>query len=115
MRPLLAALMLCVLMPGLQPGMAAETCIASVYGTRDHDQNGTKTASGIPLNDGRPSMAHKSRPLRSAAQVTNLRTGRTALLPVTDRGPYINGRCVDLSHAAAVLLGCHGLCPVRVD
>lgn len=93
----------------------AETCIASVYGTKDHDQNGTETASGIPLNDALPTMAHKSRPLRSFARVANLANGRHAYFQVTDRGPYVAGRCIDLSHAAAILLGCDGLCPVAVQ
>ncbi len=96
------------------PPALAENCIASVYGTKDHDQNGTRTASGIPLNDRVATMAHKSLPLRSYADVTNTRTGKTLPLLVTDRGPHVAGRCVDLSHAAAILLGCNGLCPVTV-
>ena len=135
MRSFLAALLLC-LMAGASPVTAEmgnatppwarhapavvkfngpEVCIASVYGTKDHDQNGTKTASGIPLNDRVPSMAHKSRPLRSDVVVINLQNGRALTLKVTDRGPHVKGRCVDLSLAAAILLGCKGLCPVRVD
>ncbi len=110
MRSFFAVLLLC-----LVPALAhAETCIASVYSTRDHDQNGTKTASGIPLNDRIASMAHKTRPLRSYATVTNLRSGKAVPLLVSDRGPYITGRCVDLSRAAAVRLGCNGLCFVSV-
>lgn len=109
-RAALAALILILAVPA-----NAEQCIASVYGTRDHDQNGTETASGIPLNDALPTMAHKSRPLRSFARVANLANGRHGYLEVTDRGPYIAGRCVDLSHAAAILLGCDGLCPVAVQ
>lgn len=107
---LVATLLLCLCVPA-----HAETCIASVYGTEDHDQNGTRTASGIPLNDRVATMAHNSLPLRSYAQVTNHDTGKSLPLLVTDRGPHKPGRCVDLSHAAAILLGCKGLCPVSVE
>lgn len=111
MRPLLVGLALVL---GSLPAQA-ERCIASVYSTEDHDQNGTRTASGIPLNNRVATVAHKSLPLRSFANVTNLRNGKTLSLRVTDRGPYVRGRCVDLSVAAAVLLGCAGLCPVMVQ
>lgn len=110
MRIFIAALMLCVCTVA-----HAEDCIASVYGTKDHDQNGTKTASGIPLDDGVASIAHKTRKLKSWAWVKHRRTGERQRFLVTDRGPYIAGRCVDLSHAAAILLGCDGLCPVSVE
>lgn len=112
MRSFLAALPLCLL---ISTAAIAETCIASVYGVHDKDQTGTETASGIPLRDGGATMAHRTRPLRSYADVTNLRNGKMIPLLVTDRGPFIAGRCVDLSHAAAILLGCRGLCPVKVQ
>lgn len=111
MRPLVVGIALVVASLPAQ----AERCIASVYGTKDHDQNGTQTASGIPLNDNLPTIAHKTRPLRKTARVTNLANGRAADFKVTDRGPYIAGRCVDLSHAAAREIGCDGLCPVTVE
>lgn len=99
----------------LAPPARSETCIASVYGTGDRDQNGTKTASGIRLANSVPSMAHKALPLRSRARVTNLRSGASIVLPVTDRGPFVRGRCVDLSHAAASALGISGLGRVSVE
>lgn len=86
-----------------------------VYGTKDHDQNGTKTASGIPLNDGVASIAHKSQPLKSFVWVKNLKSGQMARFLVTDRGPNVAGRCVDFSHEAARMIGCKGLCPVSVQ
>lgn len=110
MRSLIAALIYCLLASSAQ----AETCIASVYGTKDHDQNGTQTASGIPLNDSLPSIAHKTLPLKSRAWVVNLKTGQGHAFLVTDRGPFVAGRCVDLSHKAAELIGCDGLCRVSV-
>lgn len=114
MRSLVAALSLW-LMAGLVPAMA-ESCIASVYSTKDHDQNGTRTASGIALNDGVATMARPTRRhLGQYETVTNTRNGRSRVLHVTDLGPFVAGRCVDLSVAAAILLGCHGLCPVKVE
>lgn len=92
----------------------AEGCIASVYSVHDADQTGTRTASGIPLNDGKATMAHKSLPLKSYATVKVLKSGRTLRLQVTDRGPYVAGRCVDLSVAAARALGVNGLAKVEV-
>lgn len=102
----------------VRPGHA-ETCIASVYSMKDKDQTGTRTASGIPLNDGIATIAHKSFPMSSrkvvrTARVTNTRTGASASFPVTDRGPYVHKRCVDLSPAAAKIIGIHGLGPVTV-
>ena|ERR1700693_5713263 len=93
----------------------AETGIASVYSTHDKDQPGTKTASGIPLNNGKATIAHKSRRLGSSVRVTNLGNGRSGVFQVTDRGPYVRGRIIDLSVAAARQLECHSLCRVRVD
>lgn len=83
----------------------AETCLASVYGTKDSEQNGTTTASGIPLRDDRVSIAHKTLPLRTKAKIVDKRTGRAIIALVTDRGPFKPGRCVDLSHQAALGLG----------
>lgn len=88
----------------------AETCIASVYSTKEQ---GTRTASGIPLNDRAPTMAHKTRALGSYAMVTHGQ--RTLTMRVTDRGPFRKRRCVDLSVAAAKLLKCNGLCKVSVE
>lgn len=92
----------------------AERCIGSIYSTKDKDQPGTRTASGIPLNDRLPSIAHKTLPLKSYARVTNHATGQSAVFHVTDRGPFVAGRCVDFSVAAGRAVGCSGLCPVTV-
>lgn len=97
------------------PGHAAETCIASVYGTHDRDQNGTRTASGIPLRDNIKTLAHRRIEFGVHVMVTNKRNGLSAEAPVTDRGPFVRGRCVDLSHALARAIGCSSLCPVNVE
>jgi rare lipoprotein A len=59
--------------------------------------------------------AHRSLPLGATVLVTNLRNHRTVLVKVNDRGPVPEDRVVDLSYAAARVLGFRGLAPVRID
>ena len=112
MRSLVAALSLC-LIAGIVPAKA-ESCIASVYSTKGHDQNGTRTASGIPLNYGVATMARPSREhLGHWQTITNTANGRLRTVHVTDLGPFVSGHCVDVSVMAAIVLGCDRLCPVK--
>ena len=67
MRWLIAALVFCL----LNIPVRAENCVASVYAVGNSPQPGTKTASGIPLNDNAMTAAHKSLPFRSKVKVTN--------------------------------------------
>lgn len=92
-----------------------ETCLASVYSTKDKDQNGTTTASGRKLDDKVPTMAHRTYDLLGYMKVTNRRTGKVMMLQVIDRGPYVIGRCVDVTPAAAQALGIDGLGEVEVE
>jgi rare lipoprotein A len=92
----------------------AEDCVASVYAVGDSSQPGTKTASGIPLNDNDMTAAHKSLPFGSKVEVTNKKNGNAVTVTITDRGPYAKGRCIDLSKAGAGALGFAGLAPVSV-
>ena len=103
MRRLIAALVCCL----LDIPVLAEDCVASVYAVGDSSQPGTKTASGIPLNDNAMTAAHKWLPFGSKVKVT-------ITVTVTDRGPYVKGRCIDLSKAGARALGFAGLVPVSV-
>ncbi|MBO3129575.1 septal ring lytic transglycosylase RlpA family protein [Dermatophilus congolensis] len=72
----------------------ATTCRASFY---DEDQ---MTASGERFNPNALTAAHKTLPLGSKLRVTNPSTGATVTVRINDRGPYIGGRCLDLSAAA---------------
>ena len=108
MRRLIAALVFCL----LNIPVNAEDCVASVYAVGDSSQPGTKTASGIPLDDNAMTAAHKSLPFGSKVKVTNKKSGDA--VTVTDRGPYVKGRCIDLSKAGANALGFAGLVPVSV-
>lgn len=95
----------------------AETCIASQYGIGD-GYHGKRTASGAIFNTHASNpytVAHKTRPLGSWVTVTNLANSRSITAKVTDRGPYIAGRCVDLGRAGADAIGMGGLARVTVQ
>ena len=73
-----------------------------------------KTASGTPLNDNAMTAAHKSLPFGSKVKVVNKKNGRAVTVAITDRGPHVKGRCIDLSQARARALGFAGLAAVRI-
>jgi rare lipoprotein A len=77
---------------------------ASWYGKR---HEGRKTASGERFSRGQLTAAHRSLPLGTRVQVTNLRTGQRVVVRITDRGPHGGGkrRIIDLSEAAAKRIG----------
>lgn len=91
-----------------------QTGFASWYGKFHH---GKKTASGLPFNKNALTAAHPTLPLLSFARITNLENGQSAVLQITDRGPYIKGRVLDVSEAAARLLGflSQGTASVRIE
>ncbi len=75
---------------------------ASWYGPTFHGQ---AAANGETYDQDSMTAAHPTLPLNSLVQVTNLQNGREAMLRITDRGPFVNERLIDVSHAAAGLLG----------
>lgn len=87
---------------------------ASWYGP----ESGTMTANGERFRPDGISAAHTTLPLPTYAEVTALETGRTILVRINDRGPFVpgSGRIIDLSRGAAELLGirARGIAPVRV-
>ncbi len=91
-----------------------ETGIASWYGPNFH---GKPTANGEIFDQNLITAAHPTLPLPSAVRVTNLDNGRTILLRINDRGPFVRGRIIDLSRRAAQLLGFekNGTAKVRVE
>jgi rare lipoprotein A len=90
-----------------------ETGLASWYGEAF---DGKATANGEIFNLNELSAAHKTLPLPSVVEVSNMRNGRTLRLRVNDRGPYVDSRIIDVSRRAAQLLGFEmaGTTPVRV-
>jgi hypothetical protein len=59
--------------------------------------------------------AHRTLPFGTLARVTNVRNGRSVVVRINDRGPFIPGRVIDVSAAAAQALGMNGLAPVTVE
>lgn len=90
---------------------ANEVGIASFY------WQGQKTASGERFNPNAMTAAHRHYPLNSHIQVTNLSNNKTVILRVNDRGPFVRGRIVDVSRAAASILGFthRGFTKVKVE
>lgn len=108
----LAALIFCAAqVASPRPAEAAEICEASWYGPGLY---GNLTASGTLFYGQAGYAAHKYLPFGTEVLVTNLYTGQSAVLTINDRGPYIAGRCIDLSAGSAWLIG-YGLAPVSVE
>jgi len=85
--------------------------IASVYSIN----SGSRTASGIHLNPEALTAAHPSLPFGTTARVTNRNNGRSVIVTITDRGPFVRGRIIDLTPAAARAIGLAGIAPVTVE
>src|SRR3954463_1061942 len=92
----------------------AETCTASQYGIGD-GYHGKRTASGERFNTHALTAAHRTMSFGSRATVTNASNGRSVSVRITDRGPFVKGRCIDLSHAAANSIGMGGTARVTVQ
>ncbi|MGD0211618.1 MAG: septal ring lytic transglycosylase RlpA family protein [Terriglobales bacterium] len=91
-----------------------ETGMASWYGAPYHNRRGS---NGEVYNMHAMTAAHRTLPLGSIVRVTNLKTGHSALVRITDRGPFVVGRVVDLSLAAAKALDVYlpGTAKVRLE
>lgn len=99
--------------PKEDPGYV-ETGLASWYGDPFH---GRKTANGETYNMNLMTAAHKTLPMPTDVRVTNLENGRSIVVTINDRGPFVHGRIIDLSRRAAQLLGVirNGTAKVRVE
>ncbi|MEQ8757198.1 MAG: septal ring lytic transglycosylase RlpA family protein [Coleofasciculus sp. G1-WW12-02] len=88
--------------------------IASWYGPGFH---GNRSASGERFNQNALTAAHRSLPFGTNVRVTNLNNGRSVIVRINDRGPYARGRVIDLSAAAARVLGLlrTGVAPVQIE
>src|SRR5437764_8367339 len=99
-----------LLVPFTSKDVLAQSGIASVYSTRE----GTQTASGVRLNDNALTAAHRTLPFGSKVRVTNTKNGHSVTVTITDRGPFVRGRVIDVTPAAARALGFSGLAPVTL-
>jgi rare lipoprotein A len=86
---------------------ATQTGIASVYSNE-------RTANGEYAHSSALTAAHRTRPFGTMVEVTNTRTGRSVVVRINDRGPFIRGRVIDLTPAGARAIGSSGLAPVTL-
>jgi len=86
---------------------SAQTGIASIY-------SGGRTANGERARASGLTAAHRSLPFGTMVRVTNQRSGRSVVVRINDRGPFIRGRVIDVTPAAAHVLGFSGLAPVTL-
>lgn len=86
---------------------------ASYYGRKFQ---GRKMANGEPYRRGKLTAAHKTLPFGTKVKVTNTATNKSVKVKITDRGPYVRGRIIDLSEAAAKRVGMikAGVAPVKM-
>jgi rare lipoprotein A len=86
---------------------SAQSGIASIY-------SGEKTANGEWAYATRLTAAHKTLPFGTMVRVTHKKTGKSVVVRINDRGPFIKGRVIDLTPAGARALGFSGLAPVEL-
>ena len=93
---------------------AIQEGLISWYGGTFHAR---PTASGEPFDKHALTMAHPTLPFGTQVRVTNLRNGRSVVLRVNDRGPFVGARMADVSHAAAEMLGMlrRGIVRARIE
>jgi rare lipoprotein A len=87
---------------------SAQSGIASVY-------SGGRTANGEVAHSSGLTAAHRTLPFGTMVRVTNHSNGRSVMVRINDRGPFVKGRIIDLMPAAARAIGMDGLANVSVD
>lgn len=91
----------------LSPLAHAQSGIASIY-------SGGRTANGEHASPHGLTAAHRSLPFGTHVRVINRRNGRSVVVRINDRGPFVHGRIIDLTPAGARALGFSGLAPVEI-
>jgi len=89
------------------PGSDLQSGIASIY-------SGERTANGEYASASGLTAAHRTLPFGTMVKVTNKQTGRSVVVRINDRGPFVRGRVIDLTPAGAKAIGCSGLAPVTL-
>ena len=92
------------------PIASAQNGVASVYGYKTG-----RTASGERVNPGGLTAAHRSLPFGTRVRVTNRRNGKSVVVRINDRGPFVRGRVIDVTPAGARALGFSGLAAVTLS
>jgi rare lipoprotein A len=89
----------------------SESGIASVYSS----ESGSGTASGQKLDPDSLTAAHRTLPFGTKVRVTNKKNGRSVVVTINDRGPFVSGRVIDVTPAGARALGFSGLTQVTLN
>jgi rare lipoprotein A len=97
-----------VLLPSAS--LAGQSGIASVYSTK----HTTRAAGGARMTDDALTAAHRTLPFGTKVRVTHGKSGKSVIVTITDRGPFVRGRIIDLAPAAARVLGISALAPVTI-
>jgi len=121
MYPVRSAVLIALLLVFFQAGCStlspgrdgSQKGLASWYG---NEYQGRATASGEPFDQNAMTAAHKKYPFQTIVKVKNLKNGRTVDVRITDRGPFVRGRIIDLSKGAAQRIDMlrDGVVPVQV-
>lgn len=98
--------------PSGQWSLLTSQGVASYYGKEFH---GRKTANGERFDMNAMTAAHRSLPFGTVVRVTNLKNGRSVKVRINDRGPFVAGRDIDLSRAAAKAIDLLSVGPVRIE
>ena len=107
---LTAALCATLILGGLTAANAGESGIASIYA-----YEGSKTASGQRASAKGLTAAHRTLPFGTHVRVVYKRNGKAVVVRINDRGPFIKGRVIDVTPAAAKVLGFSGLTKVALE
>ena len=98
------------LLPALLSTANGEEGMASRYGR----ESGNRVACGGPLDESGLTAARKTLPCGTRVRVTNKRNGQSVIVTINDRGPFVRGRVIDLTPAAAKTIGMSNLASVSV-
>ena len=102
----ICGVLICV---GCPSAAMTQSGMASIYA-----YSGERTASGERARPSGFTAAHRTLPFGTRVLVTNKKNGRTVVVRINDRGPFVHGRVIDLTPAAAQALGFTGLAPVTL-
>jgi rare lipoprotein A len=104
----LASIAVAACLVGVPMAASAQSGVASIY-------SGGLTANGEHASPGGLTAAHKTLPFGTMVRVTNQSTGRSVVVRINDRGPFVSGRIIDLTPAGARAIGFSGLTKVTLD
>jgi rare lipoprotein A len=108
-RTILCFAMACAMLFALGGNAQAQSGIASIYSYKS-----SRTANGERAHPSGLTAAHRSLPFGTKVRVTNRRNGHSVVVRINDRGPFVRGRVIDVTPAAARALGFSGLAPVAL-